>query len=158
MGFDLVRALLCFVLIGALVPASIQQAVPLLAQNTAVPQQQAMLWMRNNVPRDAVVITPSYIYSDLHEPGGMGVGNGPPFSHAYIYTSVVSDSPIANEQLKGDWQRINYLIVDASILKEIRTNDQYALLNQALHHTILRIAYGSTSDGSQIQIYQVIQA
>jgi hypothetical protein len=86
----------------------------------------------------------------------MGVGNGLPFSHAYIYSSVVSDSQVTNEQLKGDWQRIDYLIVDASMLKEIRSSEQYALLNQALHHAILRIAYGPKGDDTQIQIYQVI--
>lgn len=155
-GFDLARALLCFALIGALVPAGIQQALPLLAQNTAVPQQQAMLWIRDNASHDSVVITPSYMYSDLREPGGMAVGNGLPFSHAYIYSSVVSDSQVTNEQLKGDWQRINYLIVDGSMLKEIRSGEQYALLNQALHHAILRIAYGPKGDDTQIQIYQVI--
>lgn len=155
-GFDLVRAMLCFALIGVLVPARIQQILPLLSQNSAVPQQQAMLWIRSNASHDAVVIAPSYLYSDLHEPGGMGVGSGQPFSHAYIYSSVVSDSQTANEQLKGDWQRINYLIVDASMLKEIRTGEQYALLNQALHHGILRVIYGSSSDDTQIQIYQVI--
>src|SRR5207248_7125964 len=32
-GFDLVRVLLCFILIGAIIPASIQRAGPLLKQN-----------------------------------------------------------------------------------------------------------------------------
>ncbi len=155
-GFDLARALLCFVLLGALVPASIQQALPLLAPNAAVPQQQALLWMSDNAPRNAVVITPSYLYSDLREPGGMGVGTGQPFSHAYIYTNVTSDSQLAYGQLKGDWQHINYLIVDAAMLNDITSGEQYTLLNQALHHGVLRVSYGSKNDGTLIQIYQVI--
>lgn len=156
-GFDLVRALLFFALIGLLVPASIQLALPLLAPNAAVPQQQAMVWMRGNASHNAVVITPSYMYSDLHEQGGMGVGSGQPFSHAYIYTDVTSTSQIAGVQLKQDWRRIDYLIVDASMLKDISTSGQYTLLNEALHHAILRVAYGSKNDGTLIQVYQVIK-
>ncbi|HLI06989.1 MAG TPA: glycosyltransferase family 39 protein [Ktedonobacteraceae bacterium] len=155
-GFDLARALLCFILIGALVPASIQQALPLLAPDAALPQQQALLWMRDNAPRNAVVITPSYLYSDLRQPGSMGVGTGQPFSHVYIYTDVTSDSQIAYGQLKGNWQRIHYLIVDAAMLKDITSGEQYALLNEAYHHGVLRAAYGSKNDGTLIQIYQVI--
>jgi 4-amino-4-deoxy-L-arabinose transferase-like glycosyltransferase len=155
-GFDLVRALLFFILIGALIPASIQQAQPLLAQNPAVPQQQAMLWIHNNVSHNAVIIAPSYMYSDLREQGGSGVGGSAPFPNTYIYSDVVSDSQITNEQLKGDWQKINYLVVDASMRNDIRDGGQYALLDEALHHAILRVSYGSDKDGTQIQIYQVL--
>ncbi len=156
-GFDLARALLLFILIGALIPASIQQTQPLLAQNPAVPQQQAMRWIRDNAPHNAVIIAPSYLYSDLREQGGSGVGGSAPFPNAYIYSDVVSGSQITNEQLKGDWQNIDYLAVDASMLRDIRDGGQYALLNQALHHAILRVSYGSDKDGTQMQIYQVMQ-
>jgi 4-amino-4-deoxy-L-arabinose transferase-like glycosyltransferase len=155
-GFDLGRALLCFVLIGMLIPASIQQALPLLAQHAAAPQQQAMLWMRDNAPHTSVVISPSYMYSDLHEQGGMAVGSGTPFARAYIYSNVLPDSQISTQQLRGNWQNINFLIVDAAMLKEIRSAGQYELLNQAIHHAIVRASFGSGGDGTQIQVYQVL--
>lgn len=154
-GFDLVRALLFFMLIGALLPASIQQARPLLAQNTAAPQRQAMLWIGDNAAHSAVVIATSYMYSDLREPGGMSVGTRAPFTHAYIYSDVTPDSPTYNEQLKGDWQNIDFLIVDASMLNDITDGAQYRLLNQALHHGLLRVSFGSADDGTQMQIYQI---
>jgi 4-amino-4-deoxy-L-arabinose transferase-like glycosyltransferase len=156
-GFDLARALLLLILIGALIPFSIQRAQPLLTNNTTQPQQQAMLWIRDNVPHDTFVITNSYMFSDMREPGGMGVGNGKPFSHAQIYTSVPLDPDVLYKELKGNWQNINFLVVDASMLKDIRANQQYALLNQALHHGVLKAQFGSSSNGSQIQIYQVIR-
>jgi hypothetical protein len=155
-GFDLGRALLLFMLIGILVPASLQAASPLLTKNTAEPQRQAMLWLRSNVPHDAVVITNSYMYSDLHEPGGMGVGNGKPFAHAHIYVNAVQDPAVYYKELNGNWQSINFLVVDSSMLDEIKANQQYALLNQALHHGIVRAQFGSDKDGTQVQIYQVI--
>ncbi|GCE28293.1 hypothetical protein KDA_37770 [Dictyobacter alpinus] len=157
-GFDLARALLCFIIIGALIPASIQQALPLQTRNTAQPQQQAMLWIRNNVPRNAVLITNSYMFTDLREPGGVSVGNGTPFSHAQIYSSIALDPEVANVELKGDWQQINFLVVDSSMLTQIRADQRYALLNQALHHGIVRLAVGSKNDGTLLQIYEVIRA
>lgn len=155
-GFDLARALLWFLLIGALIPASIQQALPQLAQNAAVPQQQSLLWIRDNAPHNTVIISPSYLYSDLREQGGTSVGGSASFPNSYIYSDVLTDSRLANEQLKGDWQKINFLVVDTSMLKEIRDGGQYALLDQALHHAILRVSFGSDKDGTQMRIYQVI--
>ncbi len=153
-GFDLARALLWFLLIGALIPASIQLAQPVLAQNDAVPQQQALLWVRSNVPHNAVIVAPSYLYSDLHEQ--VGSSKSAAFSNTYIYTDVVSDSQISNVQLKANWQNINFLVVDASMLNDIKNGVQYELLDEAIHHGVLRATFGSANDGTQIQIYQVI--
>ena len=86
----------------------------------------------------------------------MGVGSGTPFSHAHIYSQATLDPEVFDKELKGDWQKIDFLIVDARMLKEIRADGRYALLNQALHHAILRVEFGSSKDGTQIQIYQVI--
>lgn len=156
-GFDLGRALLLFALIGIIIAAGIQRAQPvLLAKNTAEPQRQAMLWIRNNVPHDAVIITNSYMYSDLHEPGGMGVGNGTPFAHAHIYVNAAQDPAVYGKELQNNWQNIKFLVVDATMLDEIKASQQFALLNQALHHGIVRAQFGSSKDGTQIQIYQVI--
>jgi hypothetical protein len=58
--------------------------------------------------------------------------------------------------LKGRWQDIGFLVLDASMLKEIRTDRRFTLLNEALHHATLRISFGSSQNGTQIQIYQVI--
>ena len=151
-GFDLVRALLLFILVGALIPASIQQGEPVLAKNAAGLQQQALLWVRDNVPHNAVIIAPSYLYSDLREQGGDSAA----FPNTYIYSDVVSDSQITNEQLKGNWQNINFLVVDGSMLNEIKNGVQYELLDEAIHHGILRVTFGSANDGTQIHIYQVI--
>ncbi|HXZ04643.1 MAG TPA: glycosyltransferase family 39 protein [Ktedonobacteraceae bacterium] len=153
-GFDLARALLWFLLIGALIPASIQLAQPVLAQNDAVPQQQSLLWIRNNAPHNAVIITPSYLYSDLRDQGG--ASNSAAFPNTYIYTDVVSDSLITNVQLKQNWQNINFLVVDATMLNDIRDSGQYELLDEAIHHGTLRTSFGNAQDGTLIQIYQVI--
>lgn len=157
-GFDLVRALLIFSLIGLVIPAGIQEAQQLLSKNVTGPQQQAMLWIRDNIPHQDVVITSSYLYTDLHDPQGMAVGGGQPFSQAQIYTEAALDPQIADQDLQENWQKINFLVVDDSMLKDIRDNRQFALLNRALHHAIVRVQFGSSNDGTLIQIYQVITA
>ncbi|HEU5369991.1 MAG TPA: glycosyltransferase, partial [Ktedonobacterales bacterium] len=83
-GFDLARVFLLFVLVGMLVPSDIQYAQPLLTPNRSEPQQQAMTWVRDNVPRNAVIITNSYMYADLLDPQGMAVGGGTPFTNAQV--------------------------------------------------------------------------
>src|SRR5260370_8402485 len=80
-GFDLARAFMLFILIGLLIAAGIQQAQPLLAENATQPQQQAMVWLRNNTPHNAGVITNSSLYTDLHHPHGIALGAGQPFPH-----------------------------------------------------------------------------
>lgn len=155
-GFDLVRALLLFALIGLLIPAGIQRALPLVSPNAAQPQQQAMLWVRNNVPRNAVIITSSYMFADLRQSGSIAAGSGQPFAHAQIYSETVLDPTVFYKELKGNWQQINFLVVDATMMQQIKGERQYELLNQALHHAIRRASFGSSKDGTQIQIYQVI--
>jgi 4-amino-4-deoxy-L-arabinose transferase-like glycosyltransferase len=155
-GFDLVRVFLFFVMVGMLVPADIQFAQPLLAPNKSQPQQQAMAWVRDNVPRNAVIITNSYMYADLLDPQSMAVGGGRPFTKAQIYTNAALDPAIAQGQLHEQWQNIDFLVLDLTMLKEIRTDRRFILLNEALHHAALRVSFGSRQDGTQIQIYQII--
>jgi hypothetical protein len=145
-----------FVLIGMLVPFDIQSAQPVLAPNGSYPQEQAMTWVRDNVPRTAVIVTNSYMYVDLRDPQGMAVGSGPPFTKAQIYTNAALDPAIAQQLLKEQWQNVAFLVVDAGMLTELRTDRRFTLLNEALHHATLRVAFGSSQNGTQIQIYQVL--
>jgi hypothetical protein len=157
-GFDLARVFLFFMVIGILLPAGIQYVRPLLAPNGSQPQQQAMTWVRDNVPRNSVIITNSYMYADLLDPQGMAVGGGTPFTKAQIYTNAALDPAIAEGQLNEKWQNIGFLVVDTSMLKDIRTDRRFIFLNEALHHATLRVSFGSSQDGTQIQIYQVIES
>jgi 4-amino-4-deoxy-L-arabinose transferase-like glycosyltransferase len=155
-GFDLVRALLLFILIGVLISSGVQGASVQRANNEAEPQRQALLWLRDNAPHTSVVITNSYLYADLHDQQEMGVNGSAPFNQAQIYTNAVLDPAIANGVLNENWQKIDFLVVDPTMLRQIRDDRQYRLLNEALHHAILKAQYGSASNGTQILIYQVI--
>lgn len=156
MRFDLARAVLLFVLIGVLIPAGIQDSWSLVGQNQTEPQQEAMWWIRDNVSHNAVVIANSYLYTDLHDPQGAGVRGGKPFTHAEIYSNAALDPAIAASELKQDWRKIDFLVVDSSMLQNIHLDKRYFLLDQAFHHAVLRTVFGSSADGTLIEVYQVM--
>src|SRR5581483_4045469 len=155
-GVSLAWMLLCFLLVIGFIVTDIPQTAPLLTRNDAEPQRQAIQWIRSKVQPSAVVITNTYMYSDLHEPEGKG--GGASFMHAQIYTNAALDPAIYNKELKGDWRNINYLAIDALMQKEISTGQQYVLLNRAIHHAVLKATFGSIRDGTQIRIFQVVQS
>ncbi len=155
-GFDLGRAMLIFIIIGVLLTAGLQQATSQQVKNVAEAQRQAMLWIRNNVPHNATIVTNSYLFSDLRERGGMGVGDAEPFSHAHIYSGAALDTTVYATQWKGNWQSINYIMVDPTMQQDIQTNPDYALLNEAIHHGIVQAQFGTSQDGTLIQVYQIL--
>lgn len=156
--FSLARALLLFILIGALIPAGIQNSWSLTAQNQTESQQEAMWWLGDHVSRNAVVITNSYLYTDLHDPEGIGTNDVHSFTHAQIYTEAALDPTIAVGELKQDWRTIDFLVVDSSILQTIQLDKRYSLLNEALQHAVLRAEFGSSTNGTLVEIYQVIHS
>ncbi len=159
--FDLGRALLIFALIGAMIPYTVQLAAPAFALHPASAQNDALVWIRDNVPHNAVVITDSMFYTDLHASGGEGVGDGIPYSHAYIYWNVARDPAIYNDVLHENWNTIDYLIVDTSMLHDIQSLDRsMLLLNRTLHHSMLiaRFPIPGSNQTDDIQIYQVMHS
>jgi 4-amino-4-deoxy-L-arabinose transferase-like glycosyltransferase len=158
-GFDLARALLIFSLIGALIPYNVQFTAPAFSLQSTTAQNNALLWIRNNVPNNDVVIVNSTLFTDLREPGGEGVTGGATYTNAHIYWNVALDPAIHSGLLHENWQTIDYIVVDAKMLHDIKTLDgSMLLLNRALHHAILRTEFRSDIGGQTevIQIYQVL--
>jgi 4-amino-4-deoxy-L-arabinose transferase-like glycosyltransferase len=158
-GSDLARALLIFSLIGALIPYNVQSAAPVFSLQPTSAQSDALLWIRNNVPNNAVVIINSTLFTDLREPGGEGVADGSTYANAHIYWNVALDPEIHGGLLHENWQSIDYIVVDTNMLHDIKTLDgSMLLLNRALHHAILRTEFRANNGGQTevIQIYQVI--
>ncbi|MBV9690189.1 MAG: glycosyltransferase family 39 protein [Ktedonobacteraceae bacterium] len=152
-GFDLFRTLLLFSMIGALIPASIQAALPVLTtQNATRAQTEALAWVRGNVPQRAVVIVNSYLYADLHD--GKKV-----YPQAHLYWNAAFDPEIHDVLLHDDWNKIDYIVVDQHLLHDIRTlGAPMVVLDQALHHAVLRQEFSTTNGEQQtvVQIYQVV--
>jgi hypothetical protein len=157
-GFDLARALLLFLLIGAIIPFSLQSASPQLTRNSAEPQRQALLWIKRNTPQNAVLIINSYLYTDLHESGSMGGGSNATYPFAHIYWNAAFDPEVHDTLLHNCWNRIDYLIVDTNMLSDIQNRGgPMLLLDRALHRSVLRAEFdaGNGDTRARIQIYQV---
>ncbi len=136
-----------------------QHSAPIFTQNLAFVQTNALTWVRNNVPHNAVVVINSYFYTDLHQEGGEGVGNGTIFQHADIYWNVAYDPELHDGLLDDNWDNIDYIVTDAPMKYDIQhLGGDMNLINQALQHSFLRVDFRPTKYDIQdaIQIYQVI--
>ncbi len=149
-GFDVVRVLFIFGLIGAITPLRVQDAQALTFQNVTSPQVQALAWIRGHVPQDNVVVVDSYLYADLHD------GNKP-YPHVHLYWNVVYDPEIHYKQLHDDWQKIDYIVMDSHMQQDLRDrSSDMILIDRALHHSQLLTTFGSNGSDTAIQIYQVV--
>ncbi len=156
---NLARVMLIFVVIAAIVPYDIQHVLnpynPFTLHPSAV-EQDALVWIRNHVSRRAVIVINSNIYVDLHEQNGEGVGDGTTYPYAHVYWNVGFDPALHDKFLDGNWDRIDYIVADSVMLKDIKTNGGgMEIISQALTHSVLQVAFFG-DDYEFIQIYQVI--
>ncbi len=118
-----------------------------------------MVWVRNHVPRSAMIVINSYLYMDLREPDGQGVGGGAAYPYAHVYWNVAYDPELHDLLLQGNWDRIDYLVLDSEMLHDIKVSGGPMMsLNTALQHSILRAEFRTDDTENQIviSIYQVI--
>ncbi len=156
---DLMRVMLIFCIIAAIIPYDLLHATNIFTQQPTSVQTSALIWIRNHIPRNAVVIINSYFYTDLHQPGGEGVGDGATYPYAHIYWNVAYDSDLHHDLLKDNWDRIDYIVTDWTMLHDINDfGGPMLIIDQALHHSILRAEFGTENNDPLgiIQIYQVM--
>jgi len=157
--FDVVRAMLLIVALAAVVPYDIQETSFRFYQHPTSAQEQAIAWIRENVPHNDFIVINSYPYLDLRLPGGQGVGDGAPFPHAEVYWSVAYDPVLYQKTLQNNWDRIDYIVADSEMLNDIKTfGGPMLLIDKALNHSVLRAQFRADDQDSQIviSIYQVI--
>jgi 4-amino-4-deoxy-L-arabinose transferase-like glycosyltransferase len=155
----LLRVLLLVGIILAIISYDMKQAYNYADQRPALTQTHALLWLRNHVSQDSVLVINSYFYTDLHEEGGEGVGDGAIYPYAHIYWNVAYDPEIHDGLLKNDWNRIDYIVTDPAMLTDIRTRGgPMSIIDQALDNSVLRAEF-QAQDRDQnvdIRIYQVM--
>jgi len=119
--FDVVRSMLTLGIAIALIPYFIQPASFPFVQHPTSVQTDALVWIRNHVPRNDFVVTSTYLYVDLHEPGGLGVGDGAIYKNAEVYINVATDPELYNGKLQNNGDRIDYIIADSAMKQYINT-------------------------------------
>jgi len=167
--FDVVRAMLLIVALAAVVPYDIQETSFRFYQHPTSAQEQAIAWIRENVPHNDFIVINSYPYLDLRLPGGQGVGDGAPFPHAEVYWSVAYDPVLYQKTLQNNWDRIDYIVADSEMLVDFqsfpskdcdKTKDpsKCNIINQAMQHVVLRAQFSADDHNSKIvtYIFQVV--
>jgi transposase/4-amino-4-deoxy-L-arabinose transferase-like glycosyltransferase len=157
--FKLVCVLLIFPLIGVIVPYDLQHAQIAFTLHPTTAQTNAMVWVRNHVPRSAMIVSNSYLYMDLREPVGQGAGGGASYPYAHIYWNVAYDPELHDLLLQGNWDRIDYIVADSEMLHDIETNGgPMMLIYTALQHSVLRAEFRANDTHNQIviSVYQVM--
>jgi len=114
----------------------------ILTEHPTSAQTQAMVWIRDHVSPEKVVVVNSYLYLDLRQPGGEGVGSGATYPDAQVYWNVAYDPELHDGLLQGNWDRIDYIVADSEMLHDIDTaGGPMALIKTALSHSVLRAEF-----------------
>jgi hypothetical protein len=157
---DGVRVVLMLGVIAALVPYELAHAGADFTQHPASAQTDAMTWIRQNVPHNDFIIINSYLYMDLHEVGGLSVGDGAPYTHAEVYINVDTDPALYQQVLQSNWDRIDYIVADSEVenyIKGIGHTNPGDLLYQAYTHSIMREKFQAMDQGVPfaIKVFEV---
>jgi 4-amino-4-deoxy-L-arabinose transferase-like glycosyltransferase len=155
---DIVRVVLLSAIMLAISSYDLQHSLSYITQSPATTQQNALIWIRNHVPQTAFIIINSYFYTDLHEPGGEGVGDGAIYPYVHIYWNVAYDPGLHDGLLKNDWNRIDYIVTDPPMLSDLQARSgPMLLIAQALNNSSLRAQFQSQDSyqHADIRIYQV---
>jgi 4-amino-4-deoxy-L-arabinose transferase-like glycosyltransferase len=157
--FDVVRALLLVIAIAVILPYDIKATGFRFYQHPTSAQEQALVWVRNNVPHNAFVVINSYLYLDLRVPGGQGIGDGAPYPHAEVYWNVAFDPELYQQALQSNWDRIDYIVADSEMLHDIQTyGGPMNIIKDAYDHSVPRAEFRANDHDLQIVVgvYQVI--
>ena len=155
---ELVQVALIFLFITGTVTYDAQHSSTIFTTNLTSPQVKALAWIRNNVPHSDVIVINSYLFTDLHEEGGAGVGDGTIYPYAHVYWNVAYDPEIHDTLLQNDWNRIDYIVTDSPMLRDIEhLHGNMELVNKALQHASLVAEFRPNAFDQQyaMQVYQV---
>ena len=138
-------------------------------QHPTTAQTQAVVWIRDHVPQASVVVVNSYLYMDLRQQGGEGVGTAATYPYAHVYWNIAYDPELHDGLLQSNWDRIDYIVADSEMLRDITTlGGPMTVIAVALQHSVLlqefrtddneRLESNAPPGDSQIviSVYQVI--
>ena len=159
--FDFIRALLVLALVLSIVPYyfNIGAYTYTFTQHPTSAQDDAMTWVRANVPNSDFIVINSYLYMDLRTDNGAGVGDGAPYPYAHVYFNVATDPTIYQQLLDNNYDRIDYIVADSEMLNDINNDPvTYKIILQALKSSVLRVEFKTDDQNSQIdiKIFQVV--
>lgn len=80
---------------------------PLYAQRPGAAARAATAWIKQNLPPESRILTPGYLWTDLHEPSA----DGPGFPRADTGWTAASDAAVPAGAAPDDWHAADYVVV-----------------------------------------------
>ncbi len=157
--FDLLRAMLILCVVLAIIPYDLLHAVPAFTEDPTLAQQEAITWVRENVPHDAFLVINDWMFVDLRQPGGLGTGTGATYPNANIYFNVATDPAVRDTILHGQWNNIDYVIEDSEMQSDVSGDTtKFAIIDNAIKHSVVvaRFTSGKLDSIDPVKIYEVI--
>lgn len=155
----LLQAAVVLAALVALVPYDALAMGVTFTQRPTSAQTEAIGWVREHVPHNSFIVINSYLYMDLRENGGQGVGDGATFPYAHVYFNVATDPELRDKLLQGNWDRIDYIIADSEMLNDIKNfGGPMNMIKTALNHSVMMAEFKADDHDKQIviQVYKVI--
>jgi hypothetical protein len=157
--FDLLRVALLLCVLAVIVPYDLLSSGDDFTQNPTTAQSEAIAWVRSHVPHNAFIVVNDWMFVDLRQPGGEGVGTGATYPFANLYNNVATDPAVTNALLGKNYDRIDYVVDDQEMDNDIHRQPAiFGIILQAIAHSA-PVAYFTSGVGynaEPITIYQVV--
>jgi endo-1,4-beta-D-glucanase Y/4-amino-4-deoxy-L-arabinose transferase-like glycosyltransferase len=100
-------------------------------KNETKPQQEAVEWIKKNLPADTKMAIDDYAFVDYHSPEFI---NQKIFKNAHVFWKIENDSKTKNDTFHNDWFQIKY-IVASDTLDNLLKGGQLNLVRRANEHS-----------------------
>ncbi len=91
-----------------------------LTKNETRNQVAAIRWVKENLPKNAAIMTDVYALTELHNPDYV---NDKVFDNADWYFKIALDPEIRFEKYKNDWRNLDYVFLSHEMIYQSEVND-----------------------------------
>lgn len=123
------------VALAVLLPPDLHMNNTNFTANEIGPQNAAIQWMGEHVPRSAKIIVSHYEWLDMRSVGGLGATYGAPFDYVEMYWVVATDPAIGTGIFHNDWRNVDYIMADSDTSIDANSFHMTLLLD-ALQHAV----------------------
>jgi len=112
----------------------------------------AVAWIVSSVPPDAVIVGRDDMWADLHEPDG-----ATSFADFHTLWHLAYDADARRAVLTDGWRSLDYMVVTADLIYDIRRTTHDRELITALHNASLVARWVAPSSDEALHPQQVIE-
>lgn len=122
---------------------------PLYTVQASETGREAIVWVKEHLPPQSVIISQDNFWTDLHEPGlGGGV-----FPYIEDHEQVVSNPAVQYGVFHNDWRTTDYLLMRPQMYELFRATDNTVALGAYDNSCLVKEWVGP--DGHRIQVWKV---